>query len=82
MTKKKNIGRTLCIILTFIFLYMPIGVLILFSFNSGDSTAVFQGISLRWYKELFTDAATLNALKNTLVLAILSSRPSFFQEFS
>ena len=73
MTKKKNIGRTLCIILTFIFLYMPIGVLILFSFNSGDSTAVFQGISLRWYKELFTDAATLNALKNTLVLAILSS---------
>ena len=73
MTKKNSIGRTLCIILTFIFLYMPIGVLILFSFNAGDSTAVFQGISLRWYKELFTDTATLNALKNTLVLAILSA---------
>ena len=73
MTKKKSFGRTLCIILTFIFLYMPIGVLILFSFNAGDSTAVFQGISLRWYKELFTDTATLNALKNTLVLAILSA---------
>ena len=65
MTKKKFNFRTLCIILTFIFLYMPIGVLVLYSFNSGDSTAVFQGFSLRWYKELFTDTATLNALKNT-----------------
>ena len=73
MTKKKLNFRTLCIIFTFIFLYMPIGVLIFFSFNKGDSTAVFSGFSLRWYKELFTDTATLNALKNTLVLAVLSS---------
>lgn len=73
MTKKRFNWRTLCIILTFIFLYMPIGVLIFFSFNKGDSTAVFSGFSLRWYKELFTDTATLNALKNTLVLAVLSS---------
>ena len=73
MTKKKFNFRTLCIILTFIFLYMPIGVLVLFSFNSGDSTAVFKGISLKWYIELFNDTATLNALKNTLILAILSS---------
>ncbi len=73
MTKKRFNWRTLCIILTFIFLYMPIGVLIFFSFNKGDSTAVFGGFSLRWYKELFTDTATLNALKNTLVLAVLSS---------
>ena len=73
MTKKKFNFRTLCIVLTFIFLYMPIGVLVLYSFNSGDSTAVFQGFSLRWYKELFTDTATLNALKNTLILAVLSA---------
>ena len=73
MTKKTFNLRTLCIILVFLFLYMPIGVLVLYSFNAGDSTAVFKGFSLRWYKELFTDTATLNALKNTLVLAILSS---------
>ncbi len=73
MTKKKFNPRTLCIVLTFIFLYMPIGVLVLYSFNSGDSTAVFQGFSLRWYKELLTDTATLNALKNTLLLAVLSA---------
>ncbi|MBR2943580.1 MAG: ABC transporter permease subunit [Clostridia bacterium] len=73
MTKKSNIWRIACIVLVFLFLYMPIGVLILYSFNSGDSTAVFKGFSFRWYKELFTDTATLNALKNTLILAILSS---------
>lgn len=73
MTKRKFNYRTLCIILTFIFLYMPIGVLVLYSFNSGDSTALFKGFSFRWYKELFTDTATLNALKNTLILAVLSS---------
>ena len=73
MTKKKLSFRTLCIILTFVFLYMPIGVLVLYSFNSGDSTAVFKGFSFKWYIELFNDTATLNALKNTLVLAILSS---------
>ena len=73
MTKKTFNLRTLCIILVFLFLYMPIGVLVLYSFNAGDSTAVFKGFSLRWYKELFSDAATLNALKNTLILAILSA---------
>ncbi len=73
MTKKKFNWRTLCLVLTFIFLYMPIGVLVFFSFNAGNSTAVFSGFSFRWYKELFTDAATLNALKNTLILAVLSS---------
>ncbi len=73
MTKKRFNFRTLCLVLTFIFLYMPIGVLVFFSFNAGNSTAVFSGFSFRWYKELFTDAATLNALKNTLILAVLSS---------
>lgn len=73
MTRKKFDLRTLCLILVFIFLYMPIGVLVFFSFNAGDSTAVFSGFSFRWYKELFTDTATLNALKNTLILAVLSS---------
>lgn len=59
--------------LIFIFLYMPIGVLILYSFNSSNSTSSFEGFSLKWYRELFNDAATLDALKNTLILAILSA---------
>lgn len=59
--------------LIFVFLYMPIAVLIFYSFNASNSTSTFGGFSLYWYKELFNDSATLTALKNTLLLAILSS---------
>ncbi len=59
--------------LVFLFLYMPIFVLILYSFNSSNSTSTLEGFSLKWYKELFNDSATLDALKNTLILAILSA---------
>ena len=59
--------------LVFLILYAPIAVMVLFSFNSNNSTGVFTGFSLYWYKELFNDPATLAALKNTLILAVLSS---------
>ena len=52
---------------------MPIAVLILYSFNSSNSTSTFEGFSFKWYRELFSDSATLEALKNTLILAILSA---------
>ena len=71
--KKGKIFGNIYTILAFIFLYMPIAVLILFSFNSSNSTSNFEGFSFKWYGELFSDAATLNALKNTLILAILSA---------
>ncbi len=70
---KKNIASNVYTALVFVFLYLPILVLIMYSFNSTDSTSVLKGFSFQWYRELFTDSATLNALKNTLVLAILSS---------
>ena len=73
MTKKTSIGGKLYTALVFIFLYAPIAVLILFSFNSGKSTSVFEGFSLYWYKELFNDAATLSAFKNTMIVAVVSS---------
>lgn len=69
MKKTRNIYTAL----VFIFLYMPIFVLILYSFNSSNSTSTFEGFSLKWYRELFSDSATLDALKNTLILAILSA---------
>ena len=65
--------RSIYTALVFIFLYMPIAVLILYSFNSSNSTSTFEGFSLKWYRELFSDSATLDALKNTLILAILSA---------
>lgn len=61
----------LCII--FAILYIPIMTLILFSFNDANSTAQFTGFSLRWYGELFSSPDTFKALRNTLLLAVLSS---------
>lgn len=56
-----------------ILLYAPIALMIVFSFNSSASTSVITGFSLKWYKSLLSDSGTMNALKNTLILAVSSS---------
>ena len=57
----------------FLFLFAPIAILLVFSFNSGNSLSVFSGFSLYWYKEPFQDSNTLEALRNTLVLALCAA---------
>ena len=57
----------------FLLLYLPILVLIVFSFNEAGSLAHFSGFSLTWYKELFHDEEALSALRNSLFLAVFSS---------
>ncbi len=59
--------------LILIFLFAPIAVMILFSFNSGHGFADFKGFDLKWYRELLKNSEILNALKNSLILAITSS---------
>ena len=59
--------------LIFLLLYAPILVVIIFSFNSAGSLNHFDAFSLHWYKELFSDATALTALKNSLYLAVASS---------
>ena len=61
------------IVLIFALLYIPIAVLIVFSFNESGSLAEFSGFSLVWYEELFHDQEAFSALRNSLVLAVLSS---------
>ncbi len=56
-----------------VLLYAPIVVMIVFSFNASASTSVMTGFSLKWYQSLLHDSATINALKNTLILAVSSS---------
>ena len=48
--------------LIFVFLFAPIAILLVFSFNDAKSLSVFSGFSWKWYYELFRDAETLNAL--------------------
>ncbi len=54
------------------FMYMPILVLIAYSFNDGKTT-VWKGFTLQWYVDLFQDELIMTSLKNTLVIAILAS---------
>ncbi len=61
------------IALILILLFTPIAVMIFFSFNAGKSTAVFTGFSFKWYVELIKNSEILNALKNSLILAVSSS---------
>ncbi len=69
---KKYASRIyLCIV--FGILYIPILTLILFSFNSTESTAQFTGFSLQWYIKLFSDETAFLALRNTLILAVSSA---------
>lgn len=70
---KKKAFSNIYIALIMLFLYAPMAVMIVMSFNGTSSTSVLSGFSLKWYGELFNDRITLQALSNTLVLAITSS---------
>ena len=56
-----------------IFLYLPILVLIVQSFNAGKSRAKWEGVSLRWYEELFHNASIMNALWVTVSVAVIAT---------
>lgn len=56
-----------------VFLYIPILVLIVFSFNASKSRANFTGFSLHWYEKLLHNEAILTSLLNTIIIALISS---------
>ena len=74
MNKKQSlILQRTYIILIFCFMYLPIAVMIAFSFNESKSRANFTGFTLDWYKSLFQNEMILSALGLSLVLALISS---------
>ena len=68
--KKMKLSSRIYTGIIFVFLFAPIAVMLLYSFNEAKSLSVFSGFSLRWYKELLNDRNTLTALKNTFTLAL------------
>ncbi|MCD8340939.1 MAG: ABC transporter permease [Clostridiales bacterium] len=70
--KKNGVFSRLALLLTAVFLYAPIVVLIVFSFNSSKSRTVWTGFSLEWYQDLFEDSRILSALFTTLEVSILA----------
>ncbi len=69
---KKKFGNIYLAII-FIIIYLPLAVMFFFSFNESNSTSKFTGFSLKWYVEMLNDSAAMEALKNTLVLAVLTT---------
>ncbi len=59
--------------LIFLFLYAPIFVLIVFSFNKAKSRTQWTGFTFDWYKELFSDSSIMNALYTTLAVSIIAA---------
>ncbi len=73
MTQKKNkILSGAYVALLMLFLYLPIFVLIVFSFNSSKGYS-WTGFSFKWYVDLFSNELILNSLKNTLIVALFAS---------
>lgn len=73
---KKRIGELSLIgygIGGYLFLYLPILILVFFSFNDSRSTAQWVGFSMRWYGELANDSQTILALWNSLFVALVST---------
>ncbi len=71
-SKKLALPAKAYMTLVFIFLYAPIAVMAVFSFNESASTYEFTRFSVKWWQEMFGNSAAMDALKNTLLLAVAS----------
>lgn len=71
--KKSKLSRNLFIALVFLFLYAPIFVLVIFSFNKSRMNIIFTGFTLKWYSELLTNTNLLEAFINTMIIAVTST---------
>ena len=65
----KKALKGLYLTLIVLFLYLPIGTLMVLSFNSGKTMNAWTGFSLDWYEEMFQSQQIMEALKNTLTIA-------------
>ncbi len=69
----KKIVKNLYTALFIMFLYAPIFVLIIFSFNTTKSHSVMSGFTLKWYAELFRDRVIISSLITTVIVAVSAS---------
>ena len=73
LQKKNGVLNRLFMGLVFLFLYAPIFLLIVFSFNDGNSSVVWKGFSLHWYVELFQDRLIMQSIYTTLLVSLLAT---------
>ena len=71
--KRKKFFENLLIVLVLAFLFLPIIVLVVYSFNESSTNIVFKGFTLKWFKELFNNKDLIEAFFNTLLIAGIST---------
>jgi len=74
--KKKSLFDHLSscyLILILLFIYLPIGYVVLFSFNESKSLTNFSGFSLRWYENMFSDSTMLQSIYYTVIVAVIAT---------
>jgi len=69
----KELLKKVYLFLVYAFLYAPIVVLIVFSFNNSKSRAKWDGFTIKWYEQLFQDPEIMKALYYTVIIALLSA---------
>lgn len=69
----KNTAKKIYIAFIFLFLYAPIATLMVLSFNASKTRAKWGGFTLHWYSRLFQNREILEALGNTLLIAVISA---------
>ncbi|MGN0298125.1 MAG: ABC transporter permease [Lachnospiraceae bacterium] len=72
-TRHLRILQRTYVILFFGFMYLPIAYMMIFSFNESKGYALFTGVTLKWYKSLFSNSSILSALVLSLELALISA---------
>ncbi len=59
--------------LVFAFLYLPIVMVVVFSFSASANVGIWGGFSLQWYERMFANEQLLNAAKNSVIVAVIST---------
>ncbi|MCI6676552.1 MAG: ABC transporter permease [Clostridiales bacterium] len=70
--KKHTKLPSIYLALLLILMYLPIIIVVVYSFNENKLTAIWSGFSLKWYEKLFQDKSLMEALKNSLMLGLFS----------
>ena len=74
MSRRRNsVGDRVLMLLVGLFLYAPIVILIVFSFNAGNSSSVWKGFSLHWYQQLFQNRLIMHSVYTTLLVSLLAT---------
>ncbi|RQO34852.1 spermidine/putrescine ABC transporter permease [Herminiimonas sp. KBW02] len=72
-TRPHSIVLTLIVVLVYAFLYVPLAIVVVYSFNDSRLNAEWVGFTLDWYRTLFANKEMLQAAGNSLIIALVSS---------